>query len=364
MTELEQLMTIVSEMRKNSDYSILDNIPDEFSKSKQEINKITSLVYSKLSKKQNFPCLFPNCENKPIKSHSIQKALLKNIADETNHLTKISISAEFRKNGKIKAVIEHPSINDASTFDGYCNSHDTSIFLPIEQNEIDPNNEEHNFLLLYRSVVREYFQSRKSYFLLRDLVNDLTKDMSEENLMGPLLIIQLYNQFCEYFRIEKMKETLDSCYLSKIYNFPFQYYHISIDKEYPVFVNTFYAIQGVKGGIIYRKNIMNELPLFCSLTMIPCDGKTNIFYAVLKEQVSEVANFLQLFEETNIKIFELFLSDNILRNSDNFFISTKYWEKIPDNDKKYILDFYLKSTNNREIDLNNNINLFKYMEET
>ncbi len=360
MNELEQLLLIVNEMRKNSDYSILDNVPDELLKNKEDRNKITKMVYSQLAQKNNFLCLYPNCKNKPIRSHSIQKALLKDIVDNTNHLTKISIEAEFKINGKIKAVVEHPSINEASTFEGYCNTHDTLIFLPIEQGTIDSKNDEHNFLLLYRSVVREYFQSRKAYFLMRDIIITLTKDMAEENVMGPFLLIQLYLQFCEYFRIEKMKETLDTCYTQKIYNYPFTYKHICINKQYPVFVNTFFVVQGIKNGKVYRKDITKDLPLYCSLTMIPNNGKTDIYYAVLAEQETELQPLFEQLKETNSEILEENISDIILRNSDNFFISTEYWNSIPENNRNEILDFYLRTTSNREYMLQNHINILKY----
>ena len=184
--------------------------------------------------------------------------------------------------------------------------------------------------------------------------------MNEDNMMGPFLLIQLYLQFCEYFRIEKMKETLDTCYAQKIYNFPFTYKHLCINKQYPVFVNTYFAVQGIKNGKVYSKDITKDLPLYFSLTMIANDGRTDIYYAVLAEQETELQPFIDQLKENDLEKLEENLSDLVLRNSDNFFISTDYWNNIPENNRKEILDFYLKTTSNREYMLQNHINILNY----
>jgi hypothetical protein len=153
--------------------------------------------------------LFPGCKDIPIKSHSLQKSLLKSITDHTNHVKKIGIDVEFKINGKFAIIEETVGINNASTFEGFCNKHDTEIFLPIEAKGLNFDNEEHLFLLLYRSIAREFSEANKGYFLMRDVVKDLLKDMKEEDMLGPCLLIQLYLQYCEYFYVKQIKECAD-----------------------------------------------------------------------------------------------------------------------------------------------------------
>jgi hypothetical protein len=291
----------------------------------------------------------------------LQKSLLKSIVNNTNHIKKISINVEFKLNGKFSVIEEDIGINEASTFEGFCNKHDTEVFSPIEANNIDYNNMEHLFLLLYRSITREYYESNKGYFLLRDVVNDLIKDMSQDNMLGPCLLIQLYLQYCECFYLDQIKESADICLQNGIWDNNYLYFHITLDKFLPIFMNSFFAVQGTNCDILYTKDITKEFPLFCSVTVIPQDNKTNIFYSVAKEQCSELSAFLRQFVNKNIEELELFLSDLVIRNSDNFYISPDYRAKIPSNIKMKILEIFKKTITNREYTYTDKINLFAYI---
>lgn len=361
MNELEQLLSIISHMKKNSDYSLFDNIPHEYLKPKEELNKLTAMMYQKLHEKRKTTCLYPNCNYKPILSHSLQKSLLKSIADETNHVKRINVNVEFKLNGKFSVLEENIGINEASTFEGFCNNHDTEIFKPIETGNIDYTNKEHHFLLLYRSISREYFHVNNSFFLMRDVINELIKNMDENNMLGPCLLTQLYLQCCELFYIEKIKESVDICLINKIWDNNFDYFHITYDKYLPIFMNAFFAVQGTNCDILFHKDVTKEWPLFCSVTIIPQNNKTDIFYTIPKEQNNELKPFLRQFQNTNITEKELFLTDLIIRNSDNFFISPKFWEKIPENIREKIIIVFKKTINDREYIYNEKLNFFDYI---
>ena len=47
--------------------------------------------------------------------------------------------------------------NDAITFTGSCSEHDRRIFEPIDKSPINVQDDEHLFLLAYRSVLRELY---------------------------------------------------------------------------------------------------------------------------------------------------------------------------------------------------------------
>lgn len=53
------------------------------------------------------------------------------------------------------------AISDASTFDGFCASHDRSLFAPIENKPLIPHDREQTFLLYMRSVCFEFANKRK-----------------------------------------------------------------------------------------------------------------------------------------------------------------------------------------------------------
>ena len=356
-------MAIVAEMKKNSDFSLLEDIPAEFLKDKSEINKLTATFYKKLNSKPKTSCLFPGCTEPTINSHSLQKALLRSIADSTNHVFRIKINVDYRLNGKITRVIDTISVNKASTFLGYCNTHDTEIFKPIEQGVIDPKNTEHHFLLVLRSIAREFFESKKSYLLLASIVGEIIKDLKKDDIMIPFLISQQYIKYLELFHVEKIKNFFDICYQEGRYNNIFEYSHIEFNKCLPVFVNTFTAIQAMNNGITFTRDIRKEMPLYLSMTILPSNEKTDVFYAVLKKQVKELTPFLGEFKISNLAHLETFITDTILRNTDNFYVSPEFWNSIPNTDRDTILDLFYRTINNRAY-LTKNVNIFDYIMKT
>lgn len=340
---------------------IFKNMPSSLLRPENEIKDITSKIYKQLNSKKTYTCLFPGCSEKPIKSHSIQKSLLKNIMDSTNHVLNFSLNVQFHLESDITVNQQKIGINDASTFEGYCNKHDTTVFLPIEQEQIDYSNDEHNFLLLYRSIAREYYESRKSYFLSRDIIGEINSTLQPDDIRIPYSIIQLYLQYCEFFWVEKMKESLDSCYLLKRYNCQFKYNHITISKQLPVFANTYFCVQGYKNGKMKQIDITKDLPYSFSITILPNNGHTDVFYAYLEEQEKDLADFLKNFQSENEIELEEFITDTILINSDNFYISPDYWNHIPDLEQKDLLKFFKETVIDREYKIYNTLNLFKYM---
>ena len=82
---IEELKILFEQMRNpDFDFSVEEirkKYGESFLKSKEEINKITSEFYknSKFTPKIN--CMYPNCTNKPINSHSIQKSLFSSISE-------------------------------------------------------------------------------------------------------------------------------------------------------------------------------------------------------------------------------------------------------------------------------------------
>jgi hypothetical protein len=103
-------------------------------------------------------CLHPdasnqNCSTPITRAHTIQRAnILESIA-KNGHV------AQFRANesGNPKRPlysVEQIGINEATTFSGFCNRHDSQTFGPIDSNEIELSGEQ-TFLFAYRPLCRE-----------------------------------------------------------------------------------------------------------------------------------------------------------------------------------------------------------------
>jgi len=111
-------------------------------------------------------CLHPNagantCKGGIIKAHTIQRSGVLNKIARDGHVYGLGfhfdVSDITKNQGNIKPKLI--GINEASTFTGFCNLHDTNTFAPIENNPFE-SNQEHTFLVAYKAVCRELFAKR------------------------------------------------------------------------------------------------------------------------------------------------------------------------------------------------------------
>jgi len=113
-----------------------------------------------LHKKTNHKCLYPNCNNNSILSHSISKSTLNNIAKNNDVIFQKFNRAEFTLNDflepkKINMELKNININSASTFKGFCEEHDNNIFESIDNKGILTLRD--IYLQLYRTSAKQYF---------------------------------------------------------------------------------------------------------------------------------------------------------------------------------------------------------------
>lgn len=122
-------------------------------------------------------CLHPSasaetCSPKVIGSHTVQRNGGLSAIVEDNHVlsTKKGLLNLERNDGDI--VPARIGLKDASTFPGFCNKHDTSMFLPAEGQHATLNKET-AFLLSFRALAYEYVM--KQY-------NIASHDVKRDNL--------------------------------------------------------------------------------------------------------------------------------------------------------------------------------------
>lgn len=120
--------------------------------------KIAAMRRAKLEALATGTCLHPeapkDCSGYPIGAHTIQAALLRQIAED-QHVCAIEAD-EFN----VRRTMSRIGVNEASTFPGFCSSHDSSLFLPIEGNNYLKINRHHALLLAYRALSKEIYLKR------------------------------------------------------------------------------------------------------------------------------------------------------------------------------------------------------------
>lgn len=99
-------------------------------------------------------CLEPTmqCGQPAIRAHSIQNRQTIALLEQKNHV--IAWRPRFSQGGP-DVALRPIGRNDASTFAGFCNQHDTELFQPLDTKPLDSSDREQLFLLAYRGITCE-----------------------------------------------------------------------------------------------------------------------------------------------------------------------------------------------------------------
>jgi hypothetical protein len=99
-------------------------------------------------------CLEPTmqCEQLAIRAHSIQNRQTIALLEQDNHV--LAWQPRFSQAGP-DIALRRIGRNDASTFAGFCNQHDTELFRPLDTRALDGADRKQLFLLAYRGITCE-----------------------------------------------------------------------------------------------------------------------------------------------------------------------------------------------------------------
>lgn len=129
-----------------------------------------------------------------INAHSIQRNRLLSEISDKGHVYVLSTDiGTFGKN-KGFPVYSKKGIKNVSTFKGFCKKHDTELFAPIDNLDIEPNCKQ-VALYAYRSICREYFVKENT---IRALETELANKSIQQVVRGFLQSIKDGNEwgFC------------------------------------------------------------------------------------------------------------------------------------------------------------------------
>lgn len=125
------------------------------------------------------------CKGDIKNAHSISRSgrmdLIKGLVNKNEKV--YSLSEIIIENDIVKKVIKDIGWSQAaSTFFGFCDHHDTNLFLPIENNNDFNESLEHCFLHSYRSFAFTYHQLKKTHKLIRYSIDSTSNSANEFSL--------------------------------------------------------------------------------------------------------------------------------------------------------------------------------------
>ncbi|MFM2291875.1 MAG: hypothetical protein RIS29_1688 [Bacteroidota bacterium] len=106
--------------------------------------------------KKRRQCMYGDCKCDAIKSHVLQKNGILNKIAKNGHLYERQPTSWFNIFYDGVVTFKRVGLNNAYTFNGFCNNHDTAIFKPIEvERKLDLNSNLQQALFCYRGLCQE-----------------------------------------------------------------------------------------------------------------------------------------------------------------------------------------------------------------
>lgn len=310
---------------------------------REEQKRITiqEAIQEQSKAKEKF-CLHPeaslNVCNKIVKAHSIQRAnILERIA-RNQHV--YGFSAEFgelKKRGRLEPKLI--GINDASTFTGFCNYHDTETFKNIETNKIEITNE-HVFLLAYRALCKEIY-AKKFQLNMTPLMKQGDKGLSLQDQIA-------FQRFAETHSgavqaglndLFESKKIYDSYLLSKYFN-DISYYIIEIGTIPDIVVSgQIHVEMDFNGNVLHTPaeivDFSKKLDRI-TFSIVTRDSTGIIIFSCFNNEKKSI-DFLKSIDSIN----DFELPNTILRFAfeyfENIFISPDWWDNLLENHRAAII---------------------------
>ncbi len=298
--------------------------------SKKAIMIEVSKNMAEMLKKCRFKeCIFPNCPIKVIKAHSIQKNKILNNISYNGMITTFDPRKSF-----VTGNFEEIGINTASTFFGFCNHHDTTIFSSIENFDYS-NTLEQGFLFAYRACAWEYVAKRVSLCLDKELVERTKNPIFMNKYVAGQQDLRDIVADLDEFHIELFKSRQDRNYnilTTKVYQLPY---------ETLIAVNSAFSIYSDLSGKIINDPINYEDKINALyLNIFPQNNKTFILLSCFTDDLNIFKNLFSHIDSFTDSQLENIFSQLIIVHCENSFLSPERWKKVPSQKRKKTVSIF------------------------
>lgn len=287
-------------------------------------------------------CLAPeawrtDCSRQIVKAHTVPRSSsLKEIARD-GHVYAFDFSVEgLEKNNGI-AIPSLRGIGNASTFSGFCSTHDNSIFAPLEKGEFTASQEQ-CFLLSYRAFTREVYTKRA----MAD-----GQEFIRNGDRGKSIVEQQEHQATHYFsnigisagvRDNEQRKALFDLILDKRSFESVRAYVIELQSPPPVMLSgSFSPEQDFEGNALQDLGDLTRLPDLISANAFSGGDKGVIVFSWLAEEKAscDLAQSLS-------RIPDLQLTDALLRlfleSCENLHMQPEWWEGLSESQRTALIN--------------------------
>lgn len=299
-------------------------------------------------------CLAPECSSKPadiIASHSISKSQILNRLAVNGQVWAPNRDYGITNNGEtlMTSPFKRIGINKATTFSGLCGLHDQKIFRILDTKDVNIDNPEYLFKLAYRALLKELYN--KLIFEKMSQSQPIFLEHSNTNSLIDGATFQLRAlQYLKQYKIE-----ID---------------HSLIAEEWNEFSHTSYILEGTSptvavSGFVSLDDIDRFSNAKAAYSILPTDQGVVAIFSSRESDYPTLQEYLNrnLSAPPRSRRFQNELSVLILRDTDNFIVSPRYWDSLSQERQKQIIRYFLVSTEELppQHHPSKKLNLFQYI---
>jgi len=283
------------------------------------------------------------CAGKIIKAHTVSKSSsLKTIARNSHIYSMSKIANEILTNDG-QFVPKLVGINVASTFTGFCQKHDRDLFSPIENKRFSWEMEQ-VLLVAYRGLAYEWYAKsmlleQEEYFKSLDAGKPLYTQIEIQKMMSDLFIgtkiaLEEINQIKSKFEI----------YLKEKDFSQINYVGFEFKEPLPVMgsggFTPVYDLTGKKIQDLSNLNVAAETIFYSSFA----SENKGVFCMVWINEVSTAAKqFAESLTELNDTEIANAIISTLFANCENIYLSPDWWDKLPKEVQKYLINIFKDS---------------------
>lgn len=306
------------------------------------------------AKRKKRKCFIPDCDENSISSHLLQKnGMLSRLTTDDNHLFQFGIDT-FKPQ---LFFFEKIGANEALTFPGFCNKHDTILFKDIEKPIIDFKNYRTNLLFSYRILANEL---RKKEILIDSFTANI-ENATLQTYLNNGYFISLSQSINGY------RQAIKDC------NYYLDYFYSDIfsdTQNFNFFTIELPFVEFCASGVFTLETTeeMRQIPDWewdkpltdIYFNLLPLQNKSIVIFGYLNEMKEKCSEFIRSFENLDNTIALKKISDLLLRRIENWLCSQSARNKLDkkENDITKIIHQTIRiSDENMPV----NLNLFENM---
>ena len=277
-----------------------------------------------------------SCTKEAIRAHSIQNSRVLDLIHKNGHV--ITPTLRYPIDGPKVGFVEIGR-NKASTFTGFCEEHDSSIFKPLDTQEFNPQNPEQIFLLAYRSVTQELhvvmqgaMKIQGSYLKRVEDGLDPENEPSHAGVMATNHMIKSYNTWL--YR----HENFDSHFKSKSWN-TLSYDIIELNDQPPVLAAS--ALFSFT-----QKNVRDDL-VRCAINVFPTsNSKSYVIFCYSTHDAKKARKSLRHIFQSKGRHQRYLLSKLIIDRIENFALCPDHFKSWSELKKSKVINAFSSNIEN------------------